>query len=291
MIMKNYIHSVAIVYFLLSLLHTSFCGKDVMADGLPASEKAIAQFLPGKIDPYLATIAYSGGESLKFNVFWSGGIKIGELFLEITQSEQCDDCYEIGSKITSQGSIIDHLYPIEDVHITLVEGKERLPVFGEIWQKQGFNYRAHKIIHYNQQEYKIVKQKEGEAARTFELDGVVHNEFSSFFSSRIMNLDVSKPFLVPTFGDDKRHEVLVVTQKKEVLKKTLFGNVKTLKVMPILTFTGLYDKQGDTIIWYTDDECRVPVKIRSKIVIGTLTASLAQYKNPACPKYTEAVIQ
>jgi len=54
-----------------------------------------------------------------------------------------------------------------------------------------------------------------------------------------------------------------------------------------MTFKGLYDKKGDTVIWYTDDECRVPVLITSKIVIGSLTARLAAYDNSACTRYKQ----
>ena len=50
----------------------------------------------------------------------------------------------------------------------------------------------------------------------------------------------------------------------------------------IMKFKGLYDKDGDTVIWFTDDECRVPVKINSKILIGSLTAELIEYRNSAC---------
>jgi hypothetical protein len=239
-------------------------------------------------DPYLLRIAYSGGESFKYDVFYSGGIKIGEIFLEINRSEQCEDCYEIGSTITSKGGAVHYLYPIEDVHTTVVRGKDRLPFFSEIWQQQGMNYKAHKTIHYDQERHIIVKQKEGNPAAVFELDGVVHNEFSSFLSSRVMNLEVDNPILVPTFGDDKRHEVVVITLEKGVLNKSLFGGVNTLKVTPVLSFSGLYDKTGDTTIWYTDDECRIPVLIKSKIVIGSLTASLVKYQNPLCLRYSKS---
>ena len=43
--------------------------------------------------------------------------------------------------------------------------------------------------------------------------------------------------------------------------------------------------RGDTVIWYTDDDCRVPVRINSKIIIGSLTAELTAYENPACTLY------
>jgi hypothetical protein len=56
-------------------------------------------------------------------------------------------------------------------------------------------------------------------------------------------------------------------------------------VMPVMKFKGLYDKDGDTVIWLTDDACRVPVKINAKIAIGSLTATLDGYSNSACERY------
>ena len=53
--------------------------------------------------------------------------------------------------------------------------------------------------------------------------------------------------------------------------------------MPKMKFKGLYDKDGDTVFWLTDDACRVPVKIDSKILIGSLVAELVDYSNPVCP--------
>jgi hypothetical protein len=52
-----------------------------------------------------------------------------------------------------------------------------------------------------------------------------------------------------------------------------------------MKFKGLYDKRGDTVIWYTDDECRVPVKVVSKLMIGSLTAELTESENAACTRY------
>ena len=100
-----------------------------------------------------------------------------------------------------------------------------------------------------------------------------------------MEFQVGKTFLVPTFADRKRAEVMVNVVSKKQLEDSHLGKVNCFEIMPILTFKGLYDKEGDTVIWYTDDECRVPVRIRSKILIGSLTADLVAYSNPACKKY------
>jgi hypothetical protein len=100
------------------------------------------------------------------------------------------------------GIIDPRLLPIgysgkEKLHVTKVRGAKRLPYHYEVWQKEGYRYRAHRVIEYDQETGAI----------------------------------------------------------RSVKKDTLEG------------------------------ECRVPVRINTKLIIGSLTADLAEYENPACTRY------
>jgi hypothetical protein len=113
------------------------------------------------------------------------------------------------------------------------------------------------------------------------MDGPAYNEFSAFYITRVLQLDPAQRQIVPTFADKKRNKVAVKVFGRET-RQTCFGKTATIKVMPIMHFKGLYDKDGDTVFWLTDDECRVPVEVRSKILIGSLVGKLVEYDNPAC---------
>ncbi len=141
------------------------------------------------------------------------------------------------------------------------------------------------MTEYEQKKGYIKLRKNSKNEGEYHVIGYVNNEFSSFFNSRLMSHEVGEKFIVPTFADKRRVEVVVNTVSKQNLEKTSLGPVSAFEVMPIMTFKGLYDKKGDTVIWYTDDECRIPVLIKSKIVIGSLTAKLAAYENSACSIY------
>jgi len=239
----------------------------------------------GVIDSNLLPIGYSGDERFEYDISWSGGIKIGELHLDITKLKDVEDGYVIRAYITTEGGLINRIYPVRDTHITHVLGRQRLPYKYEIWQKEGYNYEAHRLTEYDQKTGYIKLRKNNKNEGEYHVTGYVNNEFSSFFNSRLMNYKVGEKFIVPTFADKRRVEVVVNTVSKKNLEKTSIGPVSTFEVMPIMTFKGLYDKRGDTVIWYTDDECRIPVLIKSKIVIGSLTARLAEYENSACSIY------
>jgi hypothetical protein len=239
----------------------------------------------GVIDPQLLPVGYSGKERLVYDVSWTGGIKIGELHLEINDLPEIEEGYEIRATVTTKNGAVNLIYPIEDLHITKVRGIQKLPYHYEVWQKEGYNYRAHRVIEYDQEKGYIRYTKNEKLKDVYQVDGETNNEFSAFFNSRLMPFDIGSRFVVPTFADKRREEVVVHAVKQKKFDKTLLGPVTTVEIMPIMTFKGLYEKKGDTVIWYTNDECRVPVRINSKIVIGSLTADLAAYDNPACKRY------
>ncbi len=247
--------------------------------------KEYDSILLGVIDPQFVPVGYSGKEKLVYDISWSGGIKIGELHLEINALPKVEEGHEIRALVTTKNGALNLIYPIDDLHVSRVTGAEKLPFHYEVWQKEGYSYEAHRIIEYDQRKGYIRYTKNDKLEGEYLVDGKINNEFSSFFNSRLMNFKIGEQFIVPTFADKKRVEVVVHAVSRKIIKDTILGSVSAIEIMPVMTFEGLYEKKGDTVIWYTEDECRVPVLITSKIRIGSLTAELAAYENPACKRY------
>ncbi len=245
----------------------------------------------GVIDKDLIAAIYSGNEKFRYDISYSGGMKLGELYLSVDPAEDAEDGFSIHARVTTENGIFSKVYPIEDVHVTRVQGPERLPYHYEVWQKEGFSYESHRVFRYKQKKGRILYQHNDNPVEVFKVKTPIQNEFSSFFASRLMAFEPGKPFLVPTFADEKRNEVVVMVRGRDLLKKTILGDVDTMVVEPIMEFSGLYDKRGDTVIWYSNDECRVPVKVNSKLVLGSLTAKLVSYSNPDCPQYDGAILE
>jgi len=223
---------------------------------------------------------FSGRETMHFSVSWTGGIKIGDLSLDLGPAE--DDDFVIRARVTDHG-LFRLVYPVDDEFTTFIRGATKLPYRYEVHQKEG-RRETRRLTLYDQAGLLVQYRKNEMEEEVFPVAGTVHNEFSSFYITRVMELIPGESFMVPTFADRKRNEVSVVVKGKEDID-TVFGRVRTIKVLPQMKFKGLYEKTGDTVIWLTDDECRVPVRINSKILIGSLTAELTDYANPACERY------
>ncbi len=239
----------------------------------------------GIVDVEIREHVYDGQEILKYEISWSGGIKIGDLFIKIEKDTQFEDTYTIYARVKDSG-LFHFFYPVDDTFNTRVSGDKRLPVLYDVEQKEGSSYHAIRHTEYDQQNGIVRYRKNKNIVETFKITGEVHNEFSSFLYSRIIQLDKKNPVIVPTFADKKRHEVIVKTGDRITVENQLLGKVDVLPVSPIMSFKGLYDKAGDTVIYLTDDLCRVPVRINSKILIGSITAELTSYSSSTCLKYS-----
>jgi len=263
---------------------TRFCGIFCCAlillfwtiDGIAAETPPL-----GVADPVLLSSAYGGDETFQYDVSWTGGIKIGELLLRISRTASEQELFEIHARVTDYGAF-RFFYPVDDTFVTWVQGEQRLPVRYEVEQKEGRGYKAHRLTLYDQERGLARYRKNDEPEQQFVMAGKAHNEFSSFFFTRVLPFTPDTSVIVPTFADEKRHEVVVTPREWTHFDETLLGSVGVVEVLPRMTFKGLYDKSGDTVIWFTDDACRVPVRIRSKILIGSLTAELVAYHGTSC---------
>jgi hypothetical protein len=61
--------------------------------------------------------------------------------------------------------------------------------------------------------------------------------------------------------------------RKEKIK-TKLGVFDTIVIKPLMKSEGTFNRKGDMYIWLTDDEKRIPVKLKTKIVVGHITATL-----------------
>ncbi len=247
---------------------------------LPVNGSRAADLKDGRPLPGILNNIYSGNEALHYVVSWSGGIKIGDLYLNIKKINSADDAYAIHARVKDYG-LLRFFYPVNDTFVTMVRGNLKLPYRYQVLQREGRDSETRRLTLYDQAGLRVHYRKNDGAEQVFTVNGPVYNEFSSFFITRAMDLRPGIPFIVPTFADEKRNEVKVMVGNCEDIE-SMFGRVRTIPVIPVMKFKGLYDKNGDTVIWLTDDKCRVPVKIKSKIMIGSLTAKLVGYNNTAC---------
>ncbi len=101
---------------------------------------------------------------------------------------------------------------------------------------------------------------------------------------RTLPLEVGKSVYVSILDNNELWDVEVQVLKKEKLN-TIFGEVTTILIKPLIKSEGIFERKGEIFIWLTDDARRIPVKMKTKVMIGSVTATLVggNFQHPGHP--------
>ena len=108
---------------------------------------------------------------------------------------------------------------------------------------------------------------------TQKITKLTYDTLSSFFYFRSIPLQIGSSQYIDIF-DCKRlwNTEVQVLRREEV--ETPLGKFKTVVIKPLLKSEGIFARTGDMHIWLTDDDRRIPVMMKSKVKIGSITATL-----------------
>ncbi len=75
------------------------------------------------------------------------------------------------------------------------------------------------------------------------------------------------------YHDKKNRPVEVRVEAIETIEGA-WGKSETVRVLVIMPFHGLFMNQGNIRVWITNDERRIPVRMKAKVVLGSIVADL-----------------
>ncbi len=111
--------------------------------------------------------------------------------------------------------------------------------------------------------------------KTYDIPYGIHDEVSAVFYMRTLDLEVGQPINLNVFAKRQTSVVKCNVIRRETIKVPA-GKFKTILVEPILDFDGVM-KKGKMQVWFTDDERRIPVQVKSKMTIGSVVVRLEKY--------------
>jgi hypothetical protein len=109
----------------------------------------------------------------------------------------------------------------------------------------------------------------------------IYDPLSIIFLLRKLELAPGRTYSYNILADGKVYPVAVVVGAREVIR-TDAGVFRTILVEPKMNKGGIFrDENSRLQIWFSDDERHIPVRIRSEIPAGSITATLRLYEAPA----------
>ena len=227
-----------------------------------------------KTEPVFA-FPFHVGEKLEYDLSWSG-IAAGVTTFEVVNMEKINggEAYHLASKSLSN-SFVSTFYKVDE-QIDSYLDRANLYSHGITIIEQRKDRRGKKEIYFDQKLHEAVYIKDDEQS-IHKIQSSVQDSLSSFYYIRTQNLSVGDEIRINTFENGKSYEITAKVLKGEKIKVPA-GIFNTIKVSLIIKHKEELKNKGESLIWLTDDEHKFPVKIKTKISVGYITAKLKKMK-------------
>lgn len=216
------------------------------------------------------------GEKLTFAVRW-GMITGGYAHMEVREKLSLDgrDTYRLVSQARS-AALFDPFYRVRDVIESYMDSAKLRTVRYEEDINEGSYSRNTVIIYDHERGYAF------QNGNRFAVSPQVQDILSSLYFLRTKDLEVGKTYEVDVGTSGESWPLVISVEGRERIRVPA-GRFNTLVVVPqIRDGDGIFKKaQGTLKVWLTDDDRKIPVLMRSRIPIGTISAVLIDKELPS----------
>ncbi len=215
---------------------------------------------------------FQSREKLVFDGGW-GAIRAGFLIVS-AEPGKMPDTYEFTGKVATN-SFVSAFYRVRDYVITKVDARGLYPLFFEQHISEG-KYRDKRWTHYDHVQNRVFTYKSRN--EPLETPRFSHNYVSLLFYLRTLDFKPGEIFTIDCFVHEESHAIKFKVLKRETVEVPA-GEFRCLKLRPTLVGEGRgFTKRDKMLIWVTDDEFKMPVLVKSKVAIGSLSAKLLHYE-------------
>jgi hypothetical protein len=260
---------------LLRFFTLTVCFVLVLISSAVAAEKKPEPVSLDGNPPLADYLPFAPGEELTYQLQW-WGLPAGKAVMRIDESTEHNG--HLVWKITSTASsseFVDVFYKVRDQVISLFDPALRAPRFYKIEQREG-RYRANRTISFDQEAGEATYIKNDNPPKVSTVPVGSHDPLSCLYYLRALKLEPGTTVTIPTFPGKELHNVRVDILRRENIRLPVLGRVDTLLIQPHLRFTGIFRKTGNVYIWITDDDRKIPVRMKTAIIFGPVWADLVE---------------
>ncbi len=220
--------------------------------------------------------AFAPGEKLTYKVSWSTIIDAGIAVMEVRAGKTNDGrpTYELVSTTHSVG-VLELAYPVRDQVTSIVDAGELYSLSFDLREHHGKKKRSRHM------DFDPVKGTARDVVNedppeTFPVPPRIQDALSSLYYVRTLpEFTSGKAIVVDVHDSGKNWAVEIQVLGKERIS-TPAGEFNTIKVKTYPRYEGVFTNKGEIYIWFTDDERKIPVLMKSEISIGSIVATLTE---------------
>ncbi|HEX7879814.1 MAG TPA: DUF3108 domain-containing protein [Candidatus Eisenbacteria bacterium] len=236
----------------------------------PVSETLLRE-LPATSD---MRITFATGEELTYAIKF-GPIRAGTAVMSVVGEEWANGgkCWRLRSTIKSSG-FFSGIFKVDDLTESWFDMKGLFSRRFTRLVNEG-SYHRHDAVQIDSARNLAFYHPKGDSVA---VPPRTQDVLSSIYFARGLPLDVGQSMQIPMHVDRKNAPVELRVLKRETVRVPA-GTYACGVVEPILLEPGLFRNEGRVTLWVSDDANRVPVIIKTKVKVGSITAVLESHRH------------
>lgn len=176
-------------------------------------------------------------------------------------------------------SSYDWIFKVRDRYESYVDTATMLPKRFIRDISEG-NYKKHQEVNFNRNTNQAVS-----LVKSIPVSDCVLDVVSAIYYARNIDYDKYKPgdkIEIALHLDDEVNDIYIRYMGKETIT-TKYGKFKAIKIKPLLIDGTVFEGGEKMEVWVTDDKNRMPIRVNSPILVGSIKAEMMGYKNLRYP--------
>jgi hypothetical protein len=229
-----------------------------------------------------STRPFQAGEQLTYDISWMH-ITAGTAVMAVSEAGTDRDRALTKLLTTAQSRpVITTFFPVDNRVESIVDSATLLPEHLNFKRREG---KKKEDIEYtfHQKEGRVTVVKGG-TTETLEMPPGTQDVISCLYYARNgLSLQPGSVMTMNVYHDKKNRKLEVRVEEIETVSGP-WGEVATARVLVVMPFQGIFLNQGNIRVWFTTDDRRIPVRMKAKVIIGSIVADLVsgwQASSPA----------
>lgn len=229
------------------------------------------------------------GEQLTYEISWLN-ITAGTAVMAVRDAGT-DGNRPLAKLVTTAQSspFVTKFFPVDNRVESIVDPATLLPerlIFKrrEGKKKEDFDYTFH-------QKEGTVTVIKGESTETLQIPPGTQDVISCLYYARSSLSFKPGSSLTMNVHHDKKNRRLEARVEEIETVNGPWGEVEAARVLVIMPFQGLFLNQGNVRVWFTNDDRRIPVRMKAKVIIGSIVADLVNRWLASSPTQSSSPIQ
>jgi len=224
--------------------------------------------------------AYGDGEWLKFRVHY-GLITAGTATLEVKKTSiEGKQVYHIKGFGETTG-MTSWFFSVEDYYQSYVDIDKDIP-YRFIRKIDEGGHTKDIQIDFDYNTYKAtILDKKNDSLKVVSFPKDAQDMVSAFYYLRnhlvVENIKKGDEVLMDMFFDRENYKFKLKFLGREIIK-TEFGKVACLIFRPYVQSGRVFKEKESLTLWVSDDDNKIPLVIKADLMVGSLKASLIQFK-------------